>query len=291
MPYSVWWEFRIKHRNQRVDRVGIHCASGPDMYKNASQSSEFALSSIFSEEDLREVLNSAACTMAFQPIREIGTGKFFGYEALFRGVEGIVLPEPELVFKRGYLREELLLKLDMCCIGSALSAGRHLAQQTRLFVNIHAATLAQLALHSNAFIDLLSTLDIPPENIVFELSEQTDLRSAGDVALNIRRFTRLGAEIAIDDIGSSFSWLHHMLHIRPGYLKVDKSFITELTTSRRKQALVKSLSLMAGTMGLQLIAEGIESAEQALLLGQMGVGLAQGFFFGRPEPAHRWVAS
>jgi len=247
------------------------------------------LPGLSSGDDLKEILYAGTCNMVYQPILELRSKKIYGYEALLRGMGGVELPSPEHLFSNGYLPADILVKLDMCCVGSSLRAGSELAKEGRLFINIHAATLCQLALNLEAFKNLLAELGIRPEKIVFEISERTDLRCAPEVEKNLREFVSLGIRIAIDDIGSSFNWLHHMLDTRPSYLKVDKAFISDCNASRRKQALVRSLNMMAGTMGLQLVAEGIENARQAALLSDIGVSLVQGYWFGRPQPAYVWT--
>jgi len=241
-------------------------------------------------DDLKELLHRGLCSMAFQPILELSSEKIYGFEALLRGSNGTSLPDPDILFNReGYLDNEILLRLDTACIGSALRSGRELAKTHRLFINVHFSTLQYLSLHLDSFLFLLKALDINPENIVFEVSEKTDLSSAVDVEKYLREFVKLGIQVAIDDIGGSFNWLHNMLEIKPSYLKVDKSFIYDINTSRRKHALVQSLHVMSGTMGLHIIAEGIENPGQLKVLNSIGVTFAQGFWFGKPEAAEKWL--
>jgi EAL domain-containing protein (putative c-di-GMP-specific phosphodiesterase class I) len=241
-------------------------------------------------DDVNQLLYRGGCTMAYQPIQELQTGKVYGYEALLRGSNGTPLPQPEALFSnRGYLSDELLLRLDVSCIGSALRGGRDLAADHRLFINLHASTLQHLSSNFGAFEGLLRELQIDPRHIVLEISERTDLVFAVDVEKNLREFVDVGIEVAIDDIGASFNWLHHMLNTKPAFLKVDKVFVADIDTSRRKQALVRSLHLMSQAMGLRLIAEGIENSAQLQSLSTMGIAFAQGYWFGHPAPAEEWM--
>jgi len=241
-------------------------------------------------DDLGDLLHSGLCTMAFQPIFKLPTEKIYGFEALLRGTNGTPLPNPDMLFNQeGYLDNEMLLWLDTACVGSALRSGRELAKTHCLFINIRFSTLQSLSCYLDSFSSLLRDLDINPENLVFEISEKTDLASAVDVEKYLRKFVKLGIQVAIDDIGGSFNWLHNMLDIKPSYLKVDKSFIHDIDTSRRKHALVQSLHVMSGTMGLHLIAEGIENPGQVAVLNNIGVGFAQGFWFGKPQAAETWL--
>jgi EAL domain-containing protein (putative c-di-GMP-specific phosphodiesterase class I) len=241
-------------------------------------------------DDLNKLLQGRLCTMAFQPIVELRNKKIYGFEALLRGSNGTNLQSPGFLFNQeGYLDKECLLRLDTACIGSALRSGRELAKKHRLFINIHFATLHYLSLHIDSFMRLLNELDINPENIVFEISERTDVCCAAEIEIYLREFVRLGMQIAIDDIGASFNWIHHMLRVKPSYLKVDKAVIDNINISRRKQALLKSLNLMANSMAMHLIVEGVESLGQAQLLNETGITFAQGFWLGQPHPIETWM--
>ena len=239
-------------------------------------------------DELAELLQRGSCTMAFQPVVELRSEKIYGFEALLRGVNGFSFLSPGFLFTQGYLTSESLLRLDTACIGSALRLGRNLAEKNCLFINIQLGTLRHLSMHPDGFLHLLDKLRINPGNIVLEISERTDLSFAVEVERHLRDFVKFGIQVAIDDIGGSFNWLHNMLDIKPSYLKVDKAFICEINSSRRKHALVQSLNIMCGTMGLHMIAEGIESPLQAKVLNEIGVTLAQGFWFGRHLSAEEW---
>ncbi len=227
-------------------------------------------------------------TMVFQPIVETQTGKIMGFEALMRGTRLSPTESPERLFsEKG--RPDDLLQLDIGCIGSALRSGSALAPNYRIFINAHSVTLRELAMNFDAFLKFLEGLGINPDRIVFEISEKTDYASASAIQGYLVEFIKSGIRIAIDDVGASFKWLHHMLHTKPTYLKVDRSYIHEINMSTRKQALVRSLHLMCREMGLKVIAEGIESHEQLCMLKAIGVPFAQGFWFGRPEAVDGWI--
>jgi EAL domain-containing protein (putative c-di-GMP-specific phosphodiesterase class I) len=241
--------------------------------------------------DVAELLSRGACDMAFQSIRDLKSGRVYGYEALLRGINGIPLPCPESVFGRNtYLSEEILLRLDIACIGSALRSGEALAKNARLFINVHARTLSYLSEHLPAFFGALEQFQISRDAVVFELSELTDPGHAVRVEQDLKEFVDRGIEVAVDDVGFSFTWLHHMLHTKPSYIKIDKAYVAGITQSRRMHALVESLHRMCGVMGVQTVPEGIEAPEQLEVLRGIGIGLGQGFLFERPKPAEQWLA-
>lgn len=237
-----------------------------------------------------ELLYKGPCTMEYQPILDLGSGKTFGFEALLRGMNGTPVPFPEPLFSAEAQRSDGdLLRLDLSCVGSALRHGRELSRDHSLFINVYAQTLQYLSHNVSLLSQLLVELGIDPGKVIFEISEKTDLTFARDIEKSLCSLVELGVHVAIDDIGGSFNWLHHMLNTKPSFLKVDKAFIYDIHLSKRKQALVRSLNLMCQAMGLQVIAEGIESPRQLQSLNEIGVAYAQGFWLGTPGAAARWV--
>jgi EAL domain-containing protein (putative c-di-GMP-specific phosphodiesterase class I) len=238
---------------------------------------------------LSEFLRGRACNMAFQPIAVIETGKIFGFDALLMGSHGSNPRSPRFLFHQEDYPGESLLRLDAAYIGSALRQGRELAQDCRLFINIHFATLHYLSLYLDSFKCLLDDLDVNPSHIVFEISEKNDLCRAMAMEVYLREFVKLGIQVAVEDIGANFNWIHHMLYVKPSYLRVDRSITGNLDASRRKQALLRSLNMMANSLGMHLMVEGLGSPKQSRLMTEIGITYGQGPHFGNPHPAESWV--
>jgi EAL domain-containing protein (putative c-di-GMP-specific phosphodiesterase class I) len=234
-----------------------------------------------------DLLRKGTLTMAFQPIVETLSGEAYGFEGLLRDTDGSPLHDIEGLFSCGCTKE--LLKLDMACMGSALRCGRMLPPSNYIFINANVSTLKELSRNIDAFHGFLEELQISPERIVFEISEKTDHTSVANVFECIGELLELGVRIAIDDIATSFNWLHHMLSIKPKFLKVDRTFIGGIERYTRKQALVRSLTLMTEKMGMHLIAEGIENPQELLTLKECGVPFVQGYLLGRPEAVENWL--
>lgn len=229
--------------------------------------------------------------MHFQPIIETRTGRVFGFEALLRGMNGTEVAAPEGLFdKNGHLSEDEILRLDIACIGSALRTGRELAQNHALFVNLHVGTLEVLHENFKDFMGFMESLGVPTGQVVFEISEKTDPTTIKDSCESLAGFAASGIRMAIDDVGGSFSWLHHMMCVGPEFIKVDKAFVKGISSSKKRQAVVMSLELMCERMGIKLVAEGIEDAKDLAVMVSFGVNYVQGFFLGPPEPLHRWLS-
>jgi EAL domain-containing protein (putative c-di-GMP-specific phosphodiesterase class I) len=236
-----------------------------------------------------DLLSKGSLSMAFQPIVEVRSVMVYGFEALLRGPKEKPLADIEGLFRTNGCPDELI-RLDMACVGSALRCGRMLASNQCIFINVHADTLRELSLNFDAFLKILDELEINPESIVFEISERTDHKRVSAIIEYLDKFLHLGVQTAIDDVGASFNWIHNMLPLKPKFLKLDKSFIREISRYKMKQAIVRSLALMTEKMNVNLIAEGIETPQALQMLKGYRVSFAQGFLLGRPRPAEKWLS-
>jgi EAL domain-containing protein (putative c-di-GMP-specific phosphodiesterase class I) len=123
---------------------------------------------------------------------------------------------------------------------------------------------------------------------VFEISENTGLRMADEIAVILHKLQRNGIRVALDDVGVRSPYLYHLLCLEPEYIKLDRIFVQNIDRDRRRQDLVQCMAGMAQTMGARLIAEGIETAGELKTMQALGVPLTQGFYTGRPQPAKHW---
>jgi EAL domain-containing protein (putative c-di-GMP-specific phosphodiesterase class I) len=145
---------------------------------------------------------------------------------------------------------------------------------------------------------LLHRYGVAPSRVCLELTEGA-LVAEPDLARNtMQRLADNGMSVVLDDFGAGFSSLSYVHQYRFSGLKIDKSFILALTGSPRSRAIVTAIVRMAESLGLTLVAEGVEDAETLAVLRDMGAAQAQGYFFDRPMPleallrsAHwvRWV--
>ncbi|WP_306425528.1 EAL domain-containing protein [Streptomyces sp. CS057] len=127
----------------------------------------------------------------------------------------------------------------------------------------------------------------PPGSLQLELTETVMLHWDSQVEAVMRSLKDLGVRIALDDFGTGFSSLRYLKEMPIDVLKIDKSFIDDITTDRQQVALVEGIVHIADTLGLQVIAEGIEDAGQRDLLACMGCRYGQGFLYARPMTARQ----
>jgi EAL domain-containing protein (putative c-di-GMP-specific phosphodiesterase class I) len=120
--------------------------------------------------------------------------------------------------------------------------------------------------------------------LTLEVTESQLIADGDDVVEVLQRLRALGCLVAIDDFGTGYSSLSYLERLPADVLKIDRSFVQRIATSREAQVLVEGIVSMARGLGMDLIAEGVEHHEQAAILRDLGVGLAQGFLWARPLP-------
>ncbi len=244
------------------------------------------------EAELRKALKTRALDVHYQPIISLRSGGLAGFEALVRWnhpTRGFIPPdrfiplaeETELI---GLVGEYVL---DMAC-GQLASWQRdhNSAQDLFMSVNVSArefqGNLVDRVLHA------LQDHGLAPAHLKLEVTETALIAYPADAERTLRVLADLGVLLAIDDFGTGYASLGALNRFPFGTLKIDRSFVsgpTGMEESGRSMALVRTIIQMARALGLQVIAEGIETRRQAELLQSMRCALGQGWFFSRAVPA------
>ena len=207
----------------------------------------------------------------FQPIVELETRRVVGHEALTRFDDGT---PPDIRFADA-ARVGLGSEFELAAIETAVAAARGLPTGTFLSLNVSPA----VALASGARLkSLLSRVDRP---IVLELTEHVPI---GDYTRLRDAIKKLGnVQIAVDDAGAGYASLRHILELRPAFAKLDISLVRGIDGDDLRQAMAAGMQYYALRSGCRLVAEGVETEREAGALRGLGVELAQGYLFGRPE--------
>ncbi|GAA0691000.1 hypothetical protein GCM10010193_51740 [Kitasatospora atroaurantiaca] len=258
--------------------------------------------------ELQASLDSAVAESSFQvlyqPIVEIASGALEGFEALVRWphhTRGLVPPEQFIT-----LAEESgqIVPLGAWVLGHAAAEASRWQQTASECLDGHdgldggAGPRKQLYVSVNVsarqfrdpgFVDVVrQTLDghsMEPSSLILELTESVLMRRDERVRTDMMTLSDLGVRLAIDDFGTGYSSLSYLREFPITILKIDKSFIDGLGKSSQQYALVEGITRIAETLGVRVIAEGIESARQRDLLAVMGCPLGQGYLFARPMGA------
>lgn len=237
-------------------------------------------------EDLALALKRAldGLWMAYQPIVSWERRCVFAHEALMRTTD-TRLPFPGAILRAA---EQLDRSQD---VGRAVRA--HVAEtidrlspQCSTFVNLHVRDLLDDTLFERS-----SPFAKHAPNLVLEITERAALSEVPDLRARIDRLRGLGFRIAVDDLGAGYSGLTSIAQIEPDILKIDMSLVRDISASSTKLKLVRSITAMAHDMGIQVVAEGVETAAERDKLVDAGCDLFQGYLFARPEkpfPEVRW---
>ncbi|MHB9857565.1 putative bifunctional diguanylate cyclase/phosphodiesterase [Streptomyces sp. YIM S03343] len=248
---------------------------------------------------LQEGLDSSPIETSFmvlyQPIVELSGGKISGFEALVRwphSTRGMVLPEQfiTLAEESGQIVPLGAWVLDRAAAeaarwqNSVRRGGAAGIKMPYVSVNVSPRQFRDDDF-SQVIRRALDLSGIEPSSLVLELTENVLMYNDERIRAEMSSLTDLGIRIAIDDFGTGYSSLSYLREFPISILKIDKSFVNELGRSHEQYALVEGITHLADTLGLTVIAEGVENVRQQELLVSMGCGFGQGYLFAEPVSA------
>lgn len=211
--------------------------------------------------------------MVYQPIVDIATHEVLGYEALSRfGDEGCPADWFTSAASVG-----LGTDLELSAIRRAVGDIDRLPQHVYLSVNVSPDTLAD-----DRLLQLIRTA--PPGRVVVELTEHCAVADYDACRRAMKALRGHGVRLAIDDAGAGYASLRHIIDLEPDIIKVDRSLVKGIDVDPARRSLFVALVTFARDLEASLVAEGVENAAEARQLSRWGVGLGQGWHFGRPAP-------
>ncbi len=238
--------------------------------------------------DLVHALDHEEFFVLYQPYIDLRTSQVVGVEALVRWRHptfGILEPSSFISIAE---RSEIIVALDTWVLEQACRQLRtwldHGLEPLRLSVNLASRDLSNPALFDNIDRTLAETR-VDPALLELEITERVVLDSAGPAKENIERLRRLGVRFTIDDFGTGNSSLNRIGSFPVSTLKIDQSFVQVLGPDGDNSALVSAIISMADRLGLDCVAEGVETSAQSRVLLQRGCTTAQGYYFSPPLPA------
>jgi len=226
----------------------------------------------------------ASIEYAFQPIVNIQTGMVYGFEALLRGQERMGLPSIQSFFdyawQLGVLHQaDLLLRQKALRNFSQIAPAR----DKMLFFNLDGRCFESPDYSPEQTRTLMKELQFPAGNLCLELSEKYDNSSALHVVEILARCRKQSFRIALDDYGQGYSQLKMLYDHQPDYVKIDRFFVDGISRDDKKKLMVNTVVRMAHTLGITVIAEGLENEEDFLACRDAGCDMAQGYLIQRPQ--------
>lgn len=217
-----------------------------------------------------------------QPILDLREGRIAGYEALTRGPSDSPLHSPDALFKVGgyYGR---LLDLDLACSRMAFATFARLGLPGRLFVNLTPGSLLAPAFAPAAILARLEQAGLDRGQTVFEITESSPDIDYGQLKQAVDKLREAGLDVAMDDLGEGFSSLRLWSELKPGFVKIDKHFISGIHQDPGKLQFVRSIQQLAESAAASVVAEGVEILSEQAIIKDLGIRYAQGYLIGRPS--------
>jgi len=244
--------------------------------------------------DLHRAIDEGALALHYQPKADLASGRGCGVEALARWPHpdhGLIPPDRFISLAE---QTGLIVPLTAWVLGAALRQCRAWADAglaVEVAVNLSLRNLRDPDLYPTVE-NLLRRHGVPPTRLCLELTESVVMADVEGTQATLARLAALGVRLAIDDFGTGYSSLAYLSRLPVDELKIDRSFARRLTTEATNQTIVASTIGLGHSLGLRVVAEGIEDAQTWALLGRLGCDVGQGYYIARPlaaDEAGAWL--
>lgn len=239
---------------------------------------------------LHEILQQRKLTALFQPLLDLNSGEFLGYEGLIRGPANSPLHSPVNLFSAA-LQQGLSLEVEMLCRHIVLETFARLNLPGSLFLNVSPETLTHPSFKNGQTLEYMAQLGISPERVIIEITENQPTYDFVAMRSALLHYRSMGFKIAIDDLGEGFSSLRLWSELRPEFIKIDMHFVQGVDTDPIKLQFLKSIQQIALSCGTNVIAEGVETEAELKVVKDIGIAVGQGYFIARPSPTPPLLAS
>ena len=237
--------------------------------------------------EFEKALHSGEILLHYQPIINLQNGRIEGFEALMRWIHpekgfispGIFIPVIEdsglIVEASKWALKESCLALKRIESKTGYHSGLHMS------VNFSSTDFSSEDFVENVY-NTLSESDVAPEQLHLEITERLLISQPENAKETLNMCRKAGMGIAIDDFGTGYSSLSYLHYFPINTLKIDQSFIRDMSSNDSSRELVKSVVALGKNMDMSIVAEGVEDIEEAKFLKEIGCDLAQGYYFAKP---------
>ncbi|WP_158538289.1 bifunctional diguanylate cyclase/phosphodiesterase [Falsibacillus pallidus] len=283
----------MQNADTALNQVKLH--GGNNLLFFSNDMNEDALRRVELESQLRRALDNGEFFLVYQPILDIRNKKVTGLEALIRWEH----PQRGLVSPADFipLAEEMgiIIPIGSWVLETASLQLKELERQGYHDLSMSINVSAQQFQDPSFIYEIKETIEktaISPERIHLELTEGVMIDQSDSTMERLKTLGEIGVNISIDDFGTGYSSLSYIKHLPFHILKIDRSFIMNLSESSPDFAIVKAIMTMGEGLRLQVIAEGVETLDQLLLLESMNCDFAQGYYIAKPMKAselYQWL--
>ena len=255
----------------------VHC------YSESDAQSKQLLSGITWAHRVKEAIKSQSLTMHFQPIWCYKEQKVSYYEALVR-----LIVNDEIIYPNQFIPSLELVSdinlLDHTVVEKTISLLGEYPEVNRVAINLSAQAFNNTDL-LNTIAYNLKQHNVSPERLTFEITESASISNLVATTTMITQLQTIGCQFSIDDFGTGFSTFSYLKELPANQVKIDGSFVKDMTQDNIDKALVNAIKDISHSLGKTCVAEYVEDQETFELLEQIGVDYAQGYYIGKPIPA------
>lgn len=220
-------------------------------------------------------------TMAFQPIVDTRRRTVFAQEALIRGLDGAGAAD-----MLAHVDDRNRYRFDQACRVKAVELAARLDIHSFVSINFLPNAVYRAATCIRATLAAARRYRFPTDRLIFEVSENEKMLDKGHLKDIFREYRRQGFKTAIDDFGAGYSGLNLLAEFQPDIIKLDMQLVQRIDRDPVREAIVGGILGVCGALGIEVIAEGVETPRELALLSDMGIHLFQGFLFARPGFEH-----
>ena len=215
--------------------------------------------------------------MAFQPIVNTTTRSLFAQEALVRGPNRE--PAGEILAK---VNDSNRYRFDQACRVAAVKLAARLDVQSLLSINFMPNAVYEPERCLRTTVETAAAVGFPLERIIFEFSESEQVTDTGFLRFIVEHYEARGLRTAIDDFGAGYSGLNLLAELQPDIVKLDMGLCRGIDHERPRRSIVRGIAQFCRELEIQLVAEGIETRDEARCLQDLGIELFQGYYFAKP---------
>lgn len=232
-------------------------------------------------ETINQIIFEKNIRLLAQPIFEVSTSQIKAYEVLTRGPSGTDLESPLVLFSVARQTGKLY-ELEKIVLEKTFKQISENGSSQHVFINFTPLTIGHPLFVEDVQMMLQKYQGVSTKQVVLEITEQDPIMQKDDFNRNIQSLRKLGFRLAVDDTGIGYSTLSSIIEIMPEIIKIDRSVIENIDSNSLKESMLMGLLLIAKESGSVVVAEGIESQGEAMVLSKHNVDLAQGYFYARP---------
>lgn len=234
------------------------------------------------KQQLFRIIEDKKIRPVYQPIVSLRDGEVLGYEALSRIDMDSCNFNVEEMFEYAE-KYKCLWILEYICRKKAIKEAKEDIGNRKLFLNVDPNIFKDERFKEGMTKSYLKRYGILPDNIVFEISERTDIKEVEAFQKTVSHYERQKYEIAIDDFGKGYAGFNRIFFLQPQYVKIDISLIKNIDKDSVKASMVEGFVKFCRDDGIMLIAEGVETKEELEKLVRLRVDYAQGYYLGKPK--------